>query len=152
MRCTDDHGGSHVHNLLTIQPVHNKLGQKTHGNVAEQHESLVKSGFQLFFCLALVSRPQLHINILGNQLSRPAQWPSLLMRGSCQRQAGGWRGGGRGQGDGWGRSWHGKGAGRDIIAMQSEQGALGGRGEGVGGPGEGVEGKGAGDRHHCQAK
>ena len=41
-------------------------------DVSEEHESLVKGGFQLLIRLALAASPQLHIHILGNQLCRPA--------------------------------------------------------------------------------
>ncbi|KAA6417757.1 MAG: DNA methylase [Trebouxia sp. A1-2] len=58
-------------NSVGVQP-----GQVAHRDVSEEHESLVKRGFQLLIGLSLAASPQLDIHILGNQLGRPAVIPT----------------------------------------------------------------------------
>ena len=49
------------------------LKKNAYRDVAEKHEGFVQGSFQFFLGPALASCPQLHIHILGYQLSRPAQ-------------------------------------------------------------------------------
>jgi hypothetical protein len=71
MKGNDDHMyGCDLHSHL--YSVNMQTSQVADRDVSEEHESLVKGGFQLLISLPLAASPQLNIHILGNQLCRPA--------------------------------------------------------------------------------
>ncbi len=71
MKGNDDHMyGCDLHSDL--YSVNMQTSQVADRDVSEEHESLVKGGFQLLISLPLAASPQLNIHILGNQLRRPA--------------------------------------------------------------------------------
>ena len=68
--------------LTDLYRVDMQASQVADRDVSEEHESLVKRGFQLLISLPLAASPQLHIHILGNQLRRPARITTTAQRES----------------------------------------------------------------------